>query len=102
MSRDRRFAGGEEKAAMATSNTSFASPVALAAAENAAARLREAQDAPQGVTEAVRRGSAAVRDARDAWTDFDDALRETVRARPWAALAVAGAIGFLYAIARHR
>ena len=83
---------------MATSNTSFASTVALAAAENAAARLREAQDA--GLTESVRRGSAAVRDARDAWTDFDDALRETVRARPWAALAVAGAIGFLYAIAR--
>ena len=85
---------------MATSNTSFASTVALAAAENAAARLREAQDA--GLTEAVLRGSAAVQDARDAWTDFDDALRETVRARPWAAVAVAGAIGFLYAIARRR
>ena len=87
---------------MATSNTSFASTVALAAAANAADRLREAQDASQGLTDAVRRGSAAVQDARDAWTDFDDALRETVRARPWAAVAVAGAIGFLYAIARHR
>ena len=85
---------------MATSNTSFASPVALAAAENAAARLREAQDA--GLTEAVRRGSAAVQDARDAWTDFDQALREAVRARPWASVAIAGAIGFLYAVARRR
>ena len=88
---------------MATSNTSAASTVALAAAENAADRLREAQDAAQeGLAEAVRRGSEAVQEARDAWTDFDEALRETVRARPYAALAVAGAIGFLYAVARRR
>jgi ElaB/YqjD/DUF883 family membrane-anchored ribosome-binding protein len=87
---------------MATSNTSFASTVALAAAESAADRLREAQDAAQGLTETVRRGGAAVQEARDAWSGFDDALRETVRARPWAAVAIAGAIGFLYAIARRR
>ena len=88
---------------MATSNTSAVSSAALAAAENAADRLREAKDATQeGIAEAVRRGSAAVQEARDAWTDFDDALRETIRARPYAALAVAGAIGFLYAVARRR
>ena len=87
---------------MATSNTSTTSTVA-SAAENAADHLREAQDAAQeGLAEAARRGSAAVQEARDAWTDFDDALRETIRARPYAALAVAGAIGFLYAVARRR
>jgi ElaB/YqjD/DUF883 family membrane-anchored ribosome-binding protein len=87
---------------MATSNTSASSAVA-AAAEDAADRLRNAQDAAQeGLAEAVRRGSAAAQEARDAWTDVDAALRETVRERPYAALAVAGAIGFLYAIARRR
>ena len=88
---------------MATSNTSAASTIALAAAENAADRLREAQDSAQeGLADAVRRGGEAVQEARDAWTDFDEALRETVRARPYAALAVAAAIGFLYAVARRR
>jgi ElaB/YqjD/DUF883 family membrane-anchored ribosome-binding protein len=87
---------------MATSNTSAASTVS-SAAENAGDRLREVQDAAQeGLAEAARRGSAAAQEARDAWTDFDEALRETVRARPYTALAVAGAIGFLYAIARRR
>ena len=86
---------------MATSNTSAASTIALAAAENAADRLREAQAATQeGLVDAVRRGSEAVQEARDAWTEFDEALRGTVRARPYAALAVAAAVGFLYAIAR--
>ena len=87
---------------MVTSNTSAASTVA-SAAENAADRLREAQDSAQeGLAEAVQRGSEAVQEARDAWTDFDEALRETVRARPYAALAVAAGIGFLYAVARRR
>ena len=72
-------------------------------AETAADRLHEAQDtAQEGLSEAVRRGGAAAQEAHDAWADFDDALRETVRARPYAALAVAGAIGFLYALARRR
>ncbi len=88
---------------MATSNPSAASTVAPAAAENAADRLREAQEAAaEGLAEAVQRGSEAVQEARDAWTDFDEALRETVRARPYAALAVAAGIGFLYAVARRR
>ena len=88
---------------MVTSNPSAASTIALAAAENAADRLREAQEAAQeGLAEAVQRGSEAVQEARDAWTDFDEALRETVRARPYAALAVAAGIGFLYAVARRR
>jgi ElaB/YqjD/DUF883 family membrane-anchored ribosome-binding protein len=87
---------------MATSNQSAASSVA-AAAENAASRLSEAQSAAQdGIAEAVRRGNEAVQEARDAWTDLDAALRETVRERPYAALAVAAGIGFLFAVARGR
>ena len=87
---------------MATSNQSAASGI-TSAAENAANRLGEAQSAAQdGIAEAVRRGNEAVREARDAWTDLDAALRETVRERPYAALAVAAAIGFLCAVARGR
>ena len=85
---------------MATSTQSAASGIA-SAAENAASRLGEAQTAAQeGLAEAVRRGNEAVQEARDAWSDLDSALRATVRDRPYAALAVAAAIGFLYAVAR--
>jgi ElaB/YqjD/DUF883 family membrane-anchored ribosome-binding protein len=86
---------------MATSNPSTST--LASAAENTAERLREAQStAEEGIAEAVRRGGEAVQEVRDAWSDLDAALRETVRERPYAALAVAASIGFLYAVARGR
>jgi hypothetical protein len=50
---------------------------------------------------ATRKGREAVREAEDAWTNLDDALRGFVRERPYTALAVAGGFaGFLYAVMR--
>jgi ElaB/YqjD/DUF883 family membrane-anchored ribosome-binding protein len=83
--------------------TTSAQSQAAATADEAARRLREVQDtAQEGLAEAVRRGSAAAQEARDAWTDLDTALRESVRQRPYACLAVAAAIGFLFAVVRPR
>ena len=64
---------------MTTSNQSAAATIS-SAAENTADRLREAKDAAEaGLSEAMRRGTEAVEEARDAWSDLDAALRETVR-----------------------
>ena len=69
------------------------------AAENVTERVRDAQAAAQdGIAEAVRRGGAAVQDARDAMSELDDALRRTITERPYTALACAVAVGFLYAV----
>jgi ElaB/YqjD/DUF883 family membrane-anchored ribosome-binding protein len=71
------------------------------AAGSAAQRIRQAEAALEETADDVRRtGAAAAQSANDAWTDFDGALRQTVRERPYTALAVAGLIGFLYAVAR--
>jgi ElaB/YqjD/DUF883 family membrane-anchored ribosome-binding protein len=71
------------------------------AAGSAAERIRQAEAALEDTVEDVHRtGAAAAQAANETWTDFDSALRQTVRERPYTALAVAGLIGFLYAVAR--
>jgi ElaB/YqjD/DUF883 family membrane-anchored ribosome-binding protein len=71
------------------------------AAGSAAQRIRQAEAALEETADDVRRaGAAAAQAANDGWTDFDGALRQIVRERPYTALAVAGLIGFLYAVAR--
>jgi len=85
---------------MATSNVS--STIA-SAAEQAANRVGEAKAAAEeGLAGAVNRGAGMAREARDAWGEVDTAVREAVRERPYTALAIAAAAGFLYALARGR
>ena len=73
------------------------------AAGSAAERIRQAEAALEETAEDVRRtGAAAAQVANDAWTDLDTTLRQAVRERPYTAIAVAGLIGFLYAVARRR
>ena len=83
---------------MATSNVS--STIA-SAAEQAANRVGEAKAAAEEGL-AVNRGAGMAREARDAWGEVDTAVREAVRERPYTALAIAAAAGFLYALARGR
>ena len=79
---------------MATSNPS--STIA-SAAENAAERVSDVQvAATERVAEVIDRGKAVAQEARDSWAELDRAVRE----RPYAALAIAAAAGFLYAAVR--
>jgi ElaB/YqjD/DUF883 family membrane-anchored ribosome-binding protein len=72
-----------------------------AASGSAAERIRQAEALLEETAEDVgRTGAAAAQAASDTWTDFDSTLRQAVRERPYTALAVAGLIGFLYAVAR--
>jgi hypothetical protein len=50
--------------------------------------------AENGLAEAATRGAAVAREARDAWGELDNAIREAVRERPDTALAIAAAAGF--------
>ena len=86
---------------MATS--SLSSSTISSAAENVAGRVRDAQTAAQDtISEAMRRGSDVAQEVRDTWSDLDVAVRSGIRERPYTALAVAAAFGFLYAVARGR
>lgn len=67
---------------------------------SAVRRLEQEGSAQAGLVEAVRHGSEAVAVGQDAMSDLDAALRQAIHERPYTALAVAGVIGFLYAVAR--
>jgi ElaB/YqjD/DUF883 family membrane-anchored ribosome-binding protein len=64
----------------------------------------QSSDAVEAASEAMedlgRQGREAMEAAHDAWSDLDDALRRTVRERPYTALLCAGAVGFLYLVIR--
>jgi ElaB/YqjD/DUF883 family membrane-anchored ribosome-binding protein len=59
-------------------------------------------DAVEAASEVIedlgQQGREAMQAAHDSWSDLDDALRRTVRERPYTALLCAGAVGFLYAL----
>lgn len=62
------------------------------------------RDATAGVNDAVEnvsdKGREALRGAREVRDSFDEALRASVRAHPYTTLAIAGLIGFAYAMMR--
>jgi ElaB/YqjD/DUF883 family membrane-anchored ribosome-binding protein len=62
--------------------------------EKASAAVNEA------VETATRRGRAAAHDAEETWSNLDNAMRDFIRKKPYTALALAGAAGFLYAAIR--
>jgi len=63
-------------------------------------------DAKAGLDEALEnvseRGRDALRGAREMRDTLDDAVRASVKAHPYTALAIAGLIGFTYAAIRRR
>ena len=81
-------------------STSF-SKTAGAAANDVSERIRQAETALNDTVEDLgRKGREAAAATRDSLGELDSALRETVRERPYTALAVAALIGFLFAVAR--
>jgi len=78
-------------------------PAAIGAdlAEGAASVAREAKAGlDEAVDEVSRKGREAMRGTRDVLDGLDELVQDSVRARPYTTLAVAGLIGFLYAVAR--
>jgi ElaB/YqjD/DUF883 family membrane-anchored ribosome-binding protein len=64
------------------------------------------RDAKAGLDDAVEniseKGQEALRGVRDVRDTVDDAIRNSVRTRPYTTLAIAGLIGFAYAAMRRR
>jgi len=62
------------------------------------------RDAKAGLDDAVENvsetGREALRGAREVRDTFDEAIRASVRTHPYTALAIAGLIGFAYAVMR--
>jgi ElaB/YqjD/DUF883 family membrane-anchored ribosome-binding protein len=89
-------------AAMAGADFSTVSHAAGAdLAESAASVARDAKASlDEAVDEIGQKGQEAVRGARDALDSLDDLVQESVRTRPYTTLAVAGLVGFLYAMTR--
>ena len=62
------------------------------------------RDAKVGLDDAVEnvseKGREALRGARDVRDTFDEAIRTSVRMHPYTALAIAGLMGFAYAMMR--
>lgn len=86
---------------MATPDRLDLARTATRAAGAVSERIQDTQAAiDETIQDLGRKADEVVTDARDQWTALDKSLRRTVRERPYTALAVAGAIGFLYAIAR--
>ena len=91
---------------MASPDFSSVSRAAAAGADLAEGAASVARDAKAGLDETVdevsRKGREAMRGARDALDGLDEFVQDSVRTRPYTTLAVAGLIGFLYAVARRR
>ena len=70
-------------------------------AKSGSAALRDAKagldDAVENVSE---KGREALRGAREVRDTFDEAIRASVRTHPYTTLAIAGLIGFAYAVMR--
>ena len=84
------------------SNTEHA---ARSAADEIAARGSTAlRDAKAGLDDAMEsvsdKGQEALRSAREVRDTFDEAIRASLRTHPYTTLAVAGLIGFAYAVMR--
>lgn len=67
------------------------------------AALRDAKAGFDGAVENVSdKGREALRGAREVRDTFDEAIRASVRTHPYTTLAIAGLIGFGYAMIRRR
>lgn len=72
------------------------------AAKGAAAFRNTKASFNETVSEVSEKGQEALQSARDVGDSVADAIRESIRVRPYTMLAIAGAIGFLYGAMRRR
>ena len=80
---------------------------ARSAADDIATRGSAAlRDVKAGLDDAVEnvseKGQEALRGAREVRDRLDDAIRNSLRTHPYTTLAIAGLIGFAYAVIRRR